>query len=119
MVDSNGKKTRFIQQAISQLGLANAAVIHSRIEALPAVEFDVVMARALGTLAQMLDWLGERLSNQRQMLAMKGVYPEQELSEVPARYKVDAVKAIDVPGIVAQRHVVWLSVKASQGEACE
>lgn len=118
MVDGNGKKTRFIQQAIAELGLTNANVIHSRIEQLPMLEFDVVMARALGTLAQMLDWLGERLDHGRQMLAMKGIYPEQELSELPSRYKVDAITAIDVPGIDAQRHVVWLSVGAEQGEEC-
>ena len=109
MVDSNGKKTRFIQQVISQLSINNAAVIQSRIEAIPEVEFDVVMARALGTLAQMLSWLGDKFTDSHQMLAMKGVFPEEELSALPSHYKVNDIKALSVPGIDAERHLVWLS----------
>lgn len=109
MVDSNGKKTRFIQQAILSLKLNNASVIHSRIEQLPAtVEFDIVMARALGTLRQMLEWLGDRVIGGRQLLAMKGVYPQQEIEELPENFIVSDVVAMEVAGLEAQRHAIWV-----------
>lgn len=124
LVDSNGKKTRFMQQAITQLGLANATVLQSRVEQLPmTVEFDVVMARALATISQMLLWLGPRFNAGKKMLAMKGVFPAQELSDIDSAYTVGAVQAVSVPGIVAQRHVVEIVApmahqQANNGDVC-
>lgn len=108
MVDSNGKKTRFIQQAIMTLSLANATVINSRIESLPDIDFDIVTARALGTLAQMTEWLGSRLVGERYLLAMKGVYPEQEMQALSSEFVVEDVKSLDVSVIDAERHAVWV-----------
>lgn len=108
MVDSNGKKTRFIQQAIMTLSLGNANVINSRIESLPDIDFDIVTARALGTLAQMTEWLGSRLVGERYLLAMKGVYPEQEMQELSSEFVVEDVRPLAVSVVNAQRHAVWV-----------
>ncbi len=113
LVDSNGKKTRFIQQAIASLGLNNTRVMQSRIEQLPLdIKFDIVMARALATLEQMLIWLGPRLQADRKLLAMKGVFPEEELSQVPKGYTVSAVTALAVPGNAVSRHAVIVQAVA-------
>ena len=108
LVDANGKKTRFMQQAVASLQLPNVRVLQTRIETLPpTLEFTVVTARALGTLAQMLEWLGPTLRPPRKLLAMKGVFPAQELSEIPAAYKVTAVKPlVTLPGTAARHAVV-------------
>ena len=107
LVDSNGKKTRFMRQVISELGLTNASVLQTRVEAIPAtLEFDVVLARALATISQMLNWLEPRFTKGKKLLAMKGVFPESELSEIDKAYTVTAINEIYVPGITAMRHLV-------------
>lgn len=124
LVDSNGKKTRFIQQAISELGLSNAKVLQSRIEQLPHnLDYDVVLARALATISQMLLWLEPNFSTGKKLLAMKGVFPDQELREIDKAYTVGAVQELAVPGITGKRHLVEiLPVATNQatptGETC-
>lgn len=124
LIDSNGKKTRFIHQAITELGLTNAVVLQTRVEQLPDnIEFDVVLARALATISQMLSWLGHRFSAGKKLLAMKGVFPEQELSEIDKAYTVGAVQELYVPGIAGKRHLVEVLASSTNthlnsGEAC-
>lgn len=107
LVDSNGKKMRFVAQAIAELNLPNATAIQCRVESWrPAHACDVVLSRAFATLADMAQACEHLLSAQGVMLAMKGVYPQQELSELPERFKVDACHELKIPGEMGQRHLV-------------
>ena len=107
LIDSNGKKTRFVAQAIAELGLSNATAIQCRIENWqPPQPCDAVLSRAFATLADMARACAHVLAPQGVLLAMKGIYPQQELSELPERFKVDACHALHVPGAEGQRHLV-------------
>ena len=110
LLDSNAKKTRFITQAINELGLANVEVQRSRAEDYhPARPFDTVISRAFASLAEMLDMTQHLGAPDGVFVAMKGNYPQDELLAVPARFKVNRVEAVQVPGLDAKRHVVCLT----------
>jgi len=107
LIDSNGKKIRFVAQAIAELGLRNASAIQCRVESwLPPQRYDVVLSRAFATLADMARACAHLLMPQGVLLAMKGIYPQQELSALPERFKVDACHALEIPGEVGQRHLI-------------
>ncbi len=103
LVDSNGKKARFLAAAVTELGLS-AQVAHSRIEQLGG-RYDTVTARALASLAQMLAWGGRLLAPGGVWLAQKGQYPHAELAALPAGYAARTLP-LPVPGLDAQRHLV-------------
>ncbi|NCT66592.1 MAG: 16S rRNA (guanine(527)-N(7))-methyltransferase RsmG [Rhodanobacteraceae bacterium] len=105
LVDSNGKKARFLRAAVRELGLANVRVLESRVEDVPGT-FDCVTARAFATLADMLAWGGHLLAPEGLWVALKGRFPQDELTGVPAGVHVEAVVALDVPGLDAERHAV-------------
>ena len=107
LVESNGKKARFLREAVRALGLGNARVLESRAEAVdePAA-FDVVTARALDRLAGILAVGGHLLAPGGRVLAMKGVRPDDEIAELPAGWQATAVHALRVPGLAAERHLV-------------
>ncbi len=104
-VDSNGKKARFLREAVRHLQLAHARVAECRVEAVSG-EFDCITARAFATLADMLAWGGHLLAADGRWLALKGRFPHDELAGVPAGFEVEAVHRLDVPGLDAQRHLV-------------
>lgn len=109
LVDSNGKKTRFMSHCAQQLGLTNVSVIHSRIEQLPDdIDFELVTARALATIAQMLAWLHPLMTPGRKLLAMKGQFPQQELSEIPNGYTVLRVDKLPSLRNADARHAVFI-----------
>lgn len=105
LVDSNGKKARFLREAIRHLRLENAAVAESRVEAVPG-EFDCITARAFATLADMLTWGGHLLSADGRWLALKGRFPQDEIDQLPPGFEVEAVHRLNVPGLDADRHLV-------------
>lgn len=105
LVDSNGKKTRFLRAAVRELGLKNVRVLESRVEAVEG-RFDCITARAFASLADMLGWGGHLLAPDGVWLALKGRFPQDELAGVPAGFHVDAVLPLAVPGLDAERHVV-------------
>ncbi len=105
VVDSNGKKTRFLRAAVRELGLANVSVLESRVEAVSG-RFDCVTARAFASLADMLGWGGHLLAPGGTWLALKGRFPQDELDAVPAGFVIDAVLPLHVPGLDAERHAV-------------
>lgn len=110
LLDSNAKKTRFITQAINELGLANVTVERARAEDYrPARLFDTVISRAFASLAEMLDMTQHLGAPDGVCVAMKGNYPQDELLAVPPRFRVDRVEAVQVPGLDAKRHVVCLT----------
>jgi 16S rRNA (guanine527-N7)-methyltransferase len=110
-VDSNGKKTRFMQHAVTKLGLSNITVLNKRAEQLSAdIKYAAVTSRAFTSLTDMLDKTNHLLQTNGQFLAMKGVYPTEELSGLSAGYKVTAVHELKVPGLVAERHLVAIAL---------
>lgn len=107
LVDSNGKKTRFLVQAKAALGLDNVEVVHGRIEALEASElYDSITSRAFSSLEQMLDLSAPLCGEDGVFLAMKGLHPDEELSQVKKPFIVEACHQLSVPGTEAERHLV-------------
>ncbi|HOX71493.1 MAG: 16S rRNA (guanine(527)-N(7))-methyltransferase RsmG [Dokdonella sp.] len=110
LVDSNGKKTRFLREAVRQLRLKRTRVEESRVEAVRG-EFDCVSARAFATLDDMLTLGGHLLAADGRWLALKGRFPQDELDKLPAGFSIDAVHRLDVPGLDAERHLVIIKRK--------
>jgi 16S rRNA (guanine527-N7)-methyltransferase len=108
LVDSNGKKTRFLRAAVRELGLANVRVVEGRVEAATG-RFDCVTARAFASLADMLGWGGHLLAPGGRWLALKGRFPQDELASLPPGFAVQAVEPLAVPGLDAERHVVIIT----------
>lgn len=107
LVESNGKKARFLREAARQLGLGNVQVAESRIEAFrPGTPFDAITARALATLPLILELGGHLPGPAGRLLAMKGVVPDEEIATLPAGWRLAAVHPLRVPGLDAERHLV-------------
>ena len=107
LVESNGKKARFMREAVRTLGLGNAEVAESRIEALNRPnEFMAITARALATLPQILNLGGHLLAADGVLLAMKGARPGDEIAALPAGWALREMHALTVPGLDAERHLV-------------
>jgi 16S rRNA (guanine527-N7)-methyltransferase len=116
LVESNGKKARFMREAIRQLGLKDARVAESRIEALDEPgAFDAITARALATLPLILELGGHLLKPDGQLLAMKGVYPADEIAALPAGWQVQASHPLRVPGLEAERHLIAVGRTSAGG----
>lgn len=107
LVESNGKKARFLREAVRTLHLDNARVAESRIEALdePAA-YDAITARALATLPLILQLGGHLLKPGGHLLAMKGARPDDEIAALPSGWRLQSVHALTVPGLAAERHLV-------------
>ena len=109
MLDTIAKKTTFVRQAISELGLTNADVVTERVEQYqPPQKFDVVISRAFAELKDFVDSAGHLCADGGRMLAMKGVHPFDEIARLPASYVVEEVILLNVPQVDAQRHLVVL-----------
>ena len=107
LVESNGKKARFMREAVRTLGLGNAEVVESRIEALDRPgAFMAITARALATLPQILSLGGHLLAPDGVLLAMKGARPDDEIAGLPAGWALREVHPLSVPGLGAERHLV-------------
>lgn len=107
LLDSSAKRTRFLLQAVAALGLDHATVVHSRVEDYrPGSPFDVVIARAYAALDVLLGQVRPLLASGAAVLAMKGLFPEEELAAVPAGFRVAEVVPLTVPGLDAERHLV-------------
>lgn len=111
LVDSNGKKARFLRAAVRELELANVEVVESRVEELNGT-FDCITARAFSSLPEMLVRGGHLLAADGVWLAQKGRLPQDELEAVPQGFRVDAIIPLMVPGLDAQRHLVLLRRQA-------
>jgi len=106
LVESNGKKARFMREAVRQLGLKDVRVAESRIEALAQPgAYDAITARALATLPLILELGGHLLKPDGELLAMKGVHPVDEIAELPAGWEVRGSHPLTVPGLDAERHL--------------
>lgn len=109
LLDSNGKKTRFLFQVKTALRLANMSVHHQRVETFqPPAPFDAVLSRAFASLADMVAGSRHLLAANGRFFAMKGAYPAGELAALGATCKLGAVHALAVPGLEERRHLVEL-----------
>ena len=106
LVDSNSKKTRFVQQAVLELQLKNVQVVHSRVESLkPQSLFATVISRAFASMADILRLTSHLQAEDGVLLAMKGQVPGEELAVLNQHYQVIAVK---VPDVDAERCLIRL-----------
>nr|WP_027904136.1 MULTISPECIES: 16S rRNA (guanine(527)-N(7))-methyltransferase RsmG [unclassified Pseudomonas] len=109
LLDSNGKKTRFLTQVKLELKLANLEVIHSRVEAFtPEQPFNGICSRAFSSLEDFSNWTRHLGDGHTQWLAMKGVHPDDELQALPADFRLAATHVLKVPGCQGQRHLLIL-----------
>jgi len=106
-VDTVAKKAAFVQQAAAGLKLANLAGIHARVESLTG-PFDVITSRAFASLVDFTNWSAGALAEQGVWMAMKGKHPADELGALPAGVKVFHVEQLTVPGLEAERCLVWM-----------
>jgi 16S rRNA (guanine527-N7)-methyltransferase len=114
LLDSNGKKTSFVQQAIIELGLKNARVLCARAEDWkPAERFDGIISRAFSELGNFLCCTRHLAATQGRWAAMKGV-PELELEKIPEGCRVERVIPIKVPGLQAARSLVIATCEGSE-----
>ncbi|WP_374979425.1 16S rRNA (guanine(527)-N(7))-methyltransferase RsmG [Pseudomonas solani] len=109
LLDSNGKKTRFLTQVKLELKLDNLEVIHSRVEAVqPERPFAGIISRAFSSLEDFANWTRHLGDGETHWLAMKGLHPTDELVALPADFRLDAEHALAVPGCQGQRHLLIL-----------
>lgn len=109
LLDSNGKKVRFLRQAIMTLALETAEAVQVRVENYrPEQPFDTVISRAFASLRDFVTLAGRHCSVDGRLLAMKGRYPQEELAGLPRGWRVVEVHRLQVPGLAAARHLVEL-----------
>ena len=119
LLDSNSKKTAFLKQAAIELALPNISVHCGRVEQYhPAIGFSAITSRAFSELADFVSLSHHLLAANGRWLAMKGVWPHEEIRRLPEDIAVDAVHRLVVPGVEGERHLVVLSCPAKhQGES--
>ncbi len=110
-VDTVGKKAAFIQQAAATLRLSNLRGIHSRVEQL-TTRYPLISCRAFASLADFTSWSRQALEEGGTWLAMKGKHPDDEIAALPADVQVFHVEPLKVPGLDAERCILWLRVCA-------
>lgn len=106
-VDTVAKKAAFIQQVAASLKLPNLRGVHARVESL-AGPFDVISSRAFASLTDFVSWSGAALGQGGVWLAMKGKHPTDEIAALPPEVGVFHVEQLSVPGLDAERCIVWL-----------
>lgn len=107
LLDSNAKKTRFVQQAVLELKLNNVTVIHNRVEDYqPEIKFDAVLTRAFASLPDIIKLTSHLLNNNGVLLAMKGQIPEAELQEL-SDYNNEIIP-LHIPNVEAERCLLRL-----------
>jgi len=112
LLDTNGKKTRFIQQAVITLGLENVAVVQARVEAWQTEQkFAVIISRAFSSLQAFVTTTADKLSEQGCCYAMKGQYPTQEVKALDGSFQLEASYSLNVPELNAERHLLKIAHK--------
>ncbi len=111
LLDSNTKKTSFLQQVTIELGLKNVTVTSNRVETLYDKKADVVTSRAFAELHDFIALTKHLLNEGGYWAAMKGVYPFEELENIPKNIEVYKIDKLSVPGLDAERHMVLMRPK--------
>lgn len=113
-VDTVGKKAAFVRQVAAELGLSNLRAEHARVEQLKG-RYRVITSRAFASLPDFVSWTGHLLADDGVWMAMKGRVPEDELSVLPASARLERVEPLRVPGLEAERCIVWLKPAQDAG----
>jgi 16S rRNA (guanine527-N7)-methyltransferase len=109
MIDTVHKKTAFLTQVKAELELANVTVYTMKVQDLqPKQKFDVITSRAFADLSDFVNWSGHVLLEGGQFIALKGTAPPEEQERLPAEWKVTESRPIQVPGLQAERHLVFI-----------
>ena len=109
LLDSNQKRVAFLRQATSSLELENVSVMGTRVEdCRPLKLFDLIISRAFSQISQFVQSAGHLLAKGGTLAAMKGARPDAELDGIPAGFKVRELRALKVPNLDAERHLVIL-----------
>jgi 16S rRNA (guanine527-N7)-methyltransferase len=112
LLDSNAKKTRFVQQAVIELGLKNVDVVTARVEQYrPERGFDTVLARAFASLEDIVAATARLLAPEGRILAQKGVWPQEEIETLKDHAAV-RVHKLAIPGLNVDRHLVEIMVES-------
>jgi 16S rRNA (guanine527-N7)-methyltransferase len=110
-VDAVAKKATFIQQVAAELKLPNLHGLHSRVEQLNAEPFGVITSRAFASLVDFTNLTRQHLAEGAVWMAMKGQHPADEIADLPADVDVFHVEQLAVPGLDAQRCIIWMRPK--------
>jgi 16S rRNA (guanine527-N7)-methyltransferase len=114
LIDSNGKKVRFVAHAARTLGLKNVEALQARVETLrPEAPFDTVMARAFAPLPELLEKVAPLVGPGTRVLAMKGKQPDSEIEAVPRGWRLAASRELSVPGLDAARCLLRYELNAA------
>lgn len=109
MIDTVHKKTAFLTQAKAELQLSNVSVYTARVEQLQVEQsFDVITSRAFAELNDFINWSNHLLQTGGRYIALKGVMPQEEIARLPAGWKVEKTVALKVPGLDAERHLIFI-----------
>jgi 16S rRNA (guanine527-N7)-methyltransferase len=109
LLDSNHKKGSFLKQAVVELGIATTRVVTERVEAYrPSELFKIVISRAFSDLADFVKLAGQLCASDGVMIAMKGLYPNDEIAQLPSSWKVEKTLRLKIPQLDASRHLVFL-----------
>jgi 16S rRNA (guanine527-N7)-methyltransferase len=110
LLDSLGKRIRFITQAVYELQLTNVTPVQSRVEEYqPEIKFDGVLSRAFASLEDMLHWCQHLPADGGVFLALKGVKPSAEIANLNSKFKLDAAHKLIVPELEGERHLIVMS----------
>lgn len=110
LLDSLGKRVRFMKQVKFELDLGNIEPVQSRVEAhKPDAFFDGVLSRAFASLKDMLHWCQHLVDSDGQFLALKGQFPQEEIAQLPQGFTMLSSEVVEVPGLEADRHLITLS----------
>lgn len=109
LIDSNGKKIRFVSHAAHTLGLMNVEAVHERVESVePLVPFNTLVARAFAPLPDLLAKIARIAGPETRVLAMQGKWPAAGISALPARWQILETHDLAVPGLDADRSLIIL-----------
>lgn len=109
LIDTVHKKTAFLKQVKAELGLANATVYTAKVQEVQVPgPFDVITSRAFADLSDFVNWSGQLLEEGGRFIALKGVAPPDERERLPAPWQITELRPIQVPGLDAERHLVFI-----------
>lgn len=118
LLDSNHKRTAFLQQARIELDLKNVEIVTQRVEQWqPGRRFDTVVSRAFSDLASFVQTSAFLCNDNGVVAVMKGTRPDEELAQLPAHAQVDRVIELNIPGVDAARHLVLIRLHQQPSEA--
>lgn len=114
LLDSLGKRVRFLRQVQHELKLDNVEPVQSRVEAFPGEPaFDGVISRAFASLTDMVNWCHHLPGTHGRFYALKGMLPEEEIAQLPPQFMVENIVKLQVPQLDGERHLVLIKAKKS------